>query len=112
MRSISIYPLSTTETLLLKFFSRGTISSFELLPNLIAASIKQKINTGSPALLRIGPIEVGWAAISMTKHPTASHGHLCFIQIAIPDTNKIKVSNIGAIGELYMPNPAMPGEHS
>jgi len=88
------------------------ISSFELVPNLIAASIKQKINTGSPALLRIGPIGVGWAAISMTKHPNASHGHLCFIHIAIPDTNKIKVNNIGAIGRTFVPNPAMPGEHS
>ena len=88
------------------------ISSFESVPKLIAASIKQKINTGSPALLRIGPIGVGWAAISMTKHPNASNGHLCFIHIAIPDTNKIKVNNIGAIGRTFMPNPAMPGEHS
>ena len=88
------------------------ISSFESVPNLIAASIKEKINTVSPALLRIGPIGVGWAAISMTKHPTASHGHLSFIQIAIPDTNKIKVNSIGAIGRTFVPNPAMPGEHS
>ena len=65
----------------------------------MAASVTTKVNTGSPALLRIGPIAVGCAARNITKQPIASHGHLCLIHIAIPDTRSINVRSIAAAGE-------------
>ena len=37
----------------------SSICSLVLFPNLMAASVTTKVNMGSPALLRIGPIGVG-----------------------------------------------------
>ena len=78
----------------------------------MAASVTTKVNTGSPALLRIGPIAVGCAARNITKQPSANHGHLCLIHIAIPDTRSTKVPSHAAAGETLMPTPSISGVHA
>jgi hypothetical protein len=95
------------------FFIYGrSFSSLGLLPNLMAANVRVKVKKGSPALLRIGPIEVGCAARNMIKQPTASQGHLCLTHIAIPITKSIIVSIIGAKGGTWMPMPSNSGWHA
>ena len=78
----------------------------------MAANVKAKVKKGSPALLRIGPIGVGCAAISIMTQPTTSQGHLCLTQIAMPITRSVIVRVIGAQGGTLMPTPSNSGVHA